>query len=49
MIDQIAKAFDMKEYTLAIFLDLTKAFDSIDHSILLHKLDHLGIRGNALE
>jgi len=28
---------------------LTKVFDSIDHSILLHKLDHLGIRHNALD
>ena len=49
MIDKISKAFDRKEMTLIIFLDLSKAFDSINHSILLHKLNHFGIRGPALD
>ena len=48
MIDQISSEMDNKKFSIGIFLDLSKAFDTIDHNILLQKLEIYGIRGTAL-
>ena len=45
--DNIIKFLDEGQYCMSIFVDLTKAFDTMDHEILLDKLDRYGIQGHA--
>ena len=48
MYDGLSTAIDNKEFAVGVFIDLSKAFDSLDHDILLQKLSHYGIRGVVL-
>ena len=47
--DKILQNVDKQRDPFAIFLDLSKAFDTIDHNILISKLRHYGIEGVALD
>ena len=48
LIDRIQQQLDTKADPFAIFLDFSKAFDTIDHHILLHKWSYYGIQDKAL-
>ena len=48
LIDKITEALDNKEHVLGVFLDVSKAFDTVDHEILLNKMYKYGIRGQPL-
>ena len=47
--EKIKESIDNKQYGCGIFIDLRKAFDTFNHSILLTKLEHYGIRGTAFQ
>ena len=49
LLNEISSAIDQHETTVGIFLDLSKAFDTLDHEILFTKLEHHGIFDAALQ
>ena len=49
MLDTILGLLEQKQRCLIISIDVEKAYDTINHRFLLHKLSHVGIRGSTLE
>ena len=47
LIENVQSALDNKKFAYGIFIDLKKAFDTVDHNILLSKLNYYGMRGIA--
>ena len=48
LIDQINSSFEKNNFTLGEFIDLSKVFDTVDHHILISKLENYGVNGNNL-
>jgi len=49
LIEKITSATENKQYTVRVFIDLSKALDTINHSLLLSKSFNCGIRGPAYQ
>jgi hypothetical protein len=49
VVDILMERMDKNETPINIYLDLSKAFDTLDHNILTNKLHYYGIKGTALE
>ena len=49
IVDKIIYQMDNSETPISVFLDLSKAFDLLDHNILLYKLKYYGINCNSLQ
>ena len=47
-VNNIYEGFESNEYTIGIFLDLKRAFDTVNHQILIDKFSFYGIRGIPL-
>ena len=48
IVEKIKYCIEEKKYGCGIFIDLKKAFDTVNHNILLNKLEHYGVRGTSL-
>ena len=49
LVDRLITSLENDEHVIGKFVDFSKAFDTVDHVILLKKLSHYGVRGNALK
>ena len=47
--DRIIKSIDSGDIVLGVFLDFSKAFDTVNHKILINKMYKYGVRGTAIE
>ena len=47
LVEELTNFIDNKKITIGIFIDVKKAFDTINHGLLLQKLEYYGIRGIA--
>ena len=48
LVDRIYTDLDEKQLPIAIFIDLSKAFDTTDHTIIISKLEHYGVENNEI-
>ena len=49
LVGSILKGLETNKNTICIYLDLSKAFDTLEHSTLFRKMEHYGIRCVALD
>ena len=49
LFNDISSSFERGEYTIGICIDLSKPFDTVDHEILISKLEYYGIKGKTLK
>ena len=48
LMNELITSLEKGEIVVGVFLDFSKAFDTVDHHLLFSKFEHHGIKGNAL-
>ena len=48
LVNDITEEIDKGNCSIGILIDLSKAFDTVDHKLLLREMEHYDIRSNAL-
>ena len=48
LMSEITNSLNKRKHSIGVFIDLRKAFDTVDHQLLCKKLEFYGIRGIAL-
>ena len=49
LVDEITSSIDAKQISIGVYIDLKKVFDTVNHTLLIDKLEYYGIRGIAQE
>ena len=49
LVEEITSSIDAEKNSIGVFIDLKKAFDTVNHNLLIDKLEYYGIRGIAQE
>ena len=47
LVEEISSSLDAKKFSIGVFIDLKKAFDTVNHALLIDKLEFYGVRGPA--
>ena len=47
LVEEISSSIDAKKFSIGVFIDLKKAFDTVNHALLIDKLEFYGVRGPA--
>ncbi len=49
LVEEISSSLDAKKFSIGVFIDIKKAFDTVNHALLIDKLEFYGVRGSCIK